>query len=113
MTKKIEDNGPELIPGKSYKYRGDYVYYFVGFNDKGQAVFCQGNNPFILDKDLFTNLVEYKEPKRGTVWLNIASTGTYGEAWASKTIADMHQYNSIGLERLACIEVPWVEGQGI
>lgn len=57
---------------------------------------------------------EYKEPLKGTRWMNVYS-GADGNIFTStretKEQADRNRYFSA--TRIACIEVPWVEGQGL
>lgn len=58
---------------------------------------------------------EYVEPKKGTVWVNIYKTGSTTDSrnFSCRQDAD-EQSNYLGVgNRLACVEVPWTEGQGL
>ena len=103
----------KLEVGKKYvtNYGNGEPFIVVAVTE--QWVICTRNNgkrEFIhpISNDFVVRSVEYKEPKRGTVWLNvypdcIVITHT------TRDIAD----SRAGPNRIACIEVPWVEGQGI
>ena len=52
---------------------------------------------------------EYKEPQSGTVWINIYPPGQGSLAYKTRENADTSSLAA----RIACIEVPWVEGQGL
>lgn len=61
-------------------------------------------------RDYRKNYVEYIEPKKGTVWVNVYDYGCGTPAChLTRGAADLYA----GKNRLACVEVHWVEGQGL
>lgn len=60
----------------------------------------------VITEEIFAYVTEYKEPKKGVVWVNIYRDGCI----SYRNLEAANQYSS---GRIACIEVPWVEGQGL
>lgn len=116
----------DFIPGKIYVAVTGYKWSYIG------------PNPVKIDQGFFLNLdgiksnmnnskeeihsysytawpwKEYKKPRKGTRWINIyssASGNIFTSTWETKEQANRHLYSSA--TRIACIEVPWVEGQGL
>jgi hypothetical protein len=60
-------------------------------------------------------VAEWKEPAKGTVWVNInRNDNRLKDIWASapyETKAEADERSSS--IRIACIEVPWTEGEGL
>jgi len=111
----------DFVVGKIYTLdKNPTRYYYVGPNliDLYEGIF----------QNIFSNTVysflyesynyewkEYKEPRKGTRWMNVYSypdgciyTNTFKTKKEAET--DGRLINTI---KLACIEVPWVEGQGL
>lgn len=67
----------------------------------------------VVDKDGYPTtlnvekLTEYKEPKKGSCWVNIHPIGP--TSYDTRENADYWS----GSHRLACIEVKWTEGEGL
>lgn len=57
----------------------------------------------------FKDFQEYKEKKKGTFWVNIYNDGWGGVPQSSRRAADEHNNG----HRIACVEIPWEEGQGL
>lgn len=57
----------------------------------------------------FKDFQEYKEKKKGTFWINVYNDGWGGIPQSSRLKADKQNNGS----RIACIEIPWEEGQGL
>lgn len=55
---------------------------------------------------------EVVEPKTGTVWVNIYPLNGR-RSFSSKLGADIYKETERDGVRIACIEVPWTEGQGL
>lgn len=103
--------------GKTYT-TGDYsitrVFTCFGFDKEGWAVLATGDNPsgkfsILVPPQNFKNYVEYKEPRKGTVWVNIYD----GMSGLHSTRDSADRCAAVATGRLACVEVPWVEGQGL
>jgi len=54
---------------------------------------------------------EVVEPKTGTLWLNVQGPDSNWDHGLYYTRKDADKYAMPG--RIACIEVPWTEGQGL
>ncbi len=82
-------------------YEDGDAEYFIYVNHVGM---CYENGyPSRLD------IINVPAPKRsGTVWVNVYEGGVC-EVHNSRNIAD----SEAGKNRLACVEVPWTEGQGL
>lgn len=105
----------ELTPGKQYLINGGpHPVVFVGFLSNGDRVIegYVSKTPHVVPSDRV--LTEYVEPKKGKVWLNVYDSGATSvyrhRDDADRTAsADFHINNP----RIACVEVDWVEGQGL
>jgi hypothetical protein len=89
------------------------IYTEIGKTPKGLIVFSLESRPGKEDVTCLEpamvaqEMIEYHEPKKGTVWVNIYSA--WGYTHESRALADQ----LASTHRLACVEVPWVEGQGL
>lgn len=94
--------------GKKYKSEASGIIFLcVAIDIDGKAIFKNPNHGNLFYVYPMGTYTEYKEPKRGTVWVNIYENASF--AFRTKDGADRHSSS----ERLACVEVPWVEGQGL
>ena len=108
----------EFVPGEIYYVDTNrrIKYYYVGPNNlvKDQGVFQEISSgiTYIWRYESPTyEWKEYKESRKGTRWMNVYENDAvefYSTTFASKSDADSCKTN-----RIACIEVPWVEGQGL
>jgi hypothetical protein len=78
-------------------------------NGKAAVVWSDHGSDFCSMINRLNDYQEYKEPRKGTFWVNVYSDGI-GTTHKTKEIALAAAY--IG-NRLACVEVPWIEGQGL
>ena len=103
-----------------YSKKGSiYLYEKIGTNSAGLFVlsfeYNHPDNPkyssCLVEPATFeAEFKEYKEPRKGTFWLNIGPDGVVVYKWSSRALADA----AVSVRsRIACIEVPWVEGQGL
>lgn len=110
----------DFIPGKIYIAVTECKWSYIG------------PNPVKIDKGFFLNLdnikeeirshsytawpwKEYKEPRKGTRWMNVYSSEDgiiFTSTWETREMADRNSY-VVNHTRIACVEVPWVEGQGL
>lgn len=98
----------EFEVGKKYKHQVvDRIATCIAFTSRGQPVLEWDDNGIVHSDVVPYYWSEYKEPKRGTVWINIYKN--MAMPYNSKEHANRFSDPS----RLACIEVPWVEGQGL
>lgn len=83
-------------------------YAFVdGVGGKG---FIRGNS-WVIVPSAFHLWKEYKEPQKGVFWVNVYSAGSRSGAVGHLTRQEAD--NAANGNRIACVEVPWVEGQGL
>lgn len=111
----------DFVVGKIYSTdMNNSRYYYVGPNPimPNQGIF-QGFDSCITHSFLYESSAyewkEYKKPRKGTRWMNVYSypdgciyTNTFATLDEAET--DGRLINTI---KLACVEVPWVEGQGL
>lgn len=107
----------DFIVGKIYESK--YVYYYVGpsLTNTFNGIFQRKDYPdknSLHEISFSCNWKEYKEPRKGTRWMNVHSGedgNIFTSTWETKEQADRNRYFSA--TRIACVEVPWVEGQGL
>lgn len=96
------------------------VYTCYGINTDGDAI-CEVERhdgekiAKLVEKQEFKFFTEYKEPRKGTVWVNVyidSKDKIHHVSHESRYLANVSA-NSCTFKRIACIEVPWVEGQGL
>ena len=107
----------DFVVGKIYTLdKNSTRYYYVGpnlinrFEGIFQNIFSNTIYSFLYESSAY-EWKEYKEPRKGTRWMNVYENDVVGfcfVVFASKSDADSFKTN-----RIACIEVPWVEGQGL
>lgn len=78
----------------------DNAYYF--HHSDGRFV-CSSSTENGIDI-----VSEWEEPRRGEIWVNIHSDNS-SFTWDSRKAADQQQDE----DRIACVRVEWVEGQGL
>ena len=84
-----------------------YAFTCVAYN-KDEPIFQNTSGGYIgLKTFKLKGLIPLSEKKSGTVWVNVYET--FSVTYHNKN--DAEKYKSQG--RLACVEVPWVEGQGL
>ncbi len=106
---KIRGGGQAHILGVREDGVGDYqaVGYIVGDMDNSAEAWTMEGRYFSGVGESSVDLIEeWKEPKRGTVWVNVYP-GPCWDVYPHKIEADCGALSS----RLACIRVDWVEGQ--
>ncbi len=71
------------------------------------------NNPrrdIIIPKEQLYHYIEYREKKKGTIWVNIYPPSRVGMiGHITRSLAD----EQAGPSRVACIQIEWEEGQGL
>lgn len=98
----------ELTPGKKYLLRNEAEpLVFIGKMTNDALVFEIESS--IVTRNYYDVVKEYVEPKKGKVWLNIYAIGSAGYVYTSKNTAD----RNANIGRIACVEIDWVEGQGL
>jgi len=109
--------------GKKYisSYCPGWIYECLGFMDNGDAILYSKKENirdcinYAKPEDLNNKLYEeYKELKKGTIYLNICENNIYPYHnniyfYHNKDKAD----RNAGPDRLACIKVDWTEGEGL
>jgi hypothetical protein len=105
--------------GKKYRHNitNDTIYTCLVILPSGSAVVSWDQSVYpagesIIFKEQFRFYEEYVEPKKGTVWINIYENIAPSHPFASRQSADLSA-SAISWKRIACIEVPWTEGQGL
>jgi hypothetical protein len=101
---------------KNMQHRQDAVVYTeIGPSPKGDIILISTTERgdelacVLAPSYVAKNMIEYHEPRKGTLWLNIYSpTETY--VHYSKPSEAKH---AGGMKPIAQIKVPWVEGQGL
>lgn len=94
--------------------RSDLVTYPVlGYIDgePSNRVWTMSGRSDIHAENHFDLISEWKEPRKGEVWVNIYTTDQVTNH-THATREDADHAASYG-NRLACVRVPWVEGQGL
>lgn len=113
-----------FVLGKIYSkiYKADssnQKYYYIGpnliFSNQGifQRIPTGDTYSFPYESSAY-EWKEYKESRKGTRWMNVYSSligNIYTATHETKEQADRILQN--GKQRIACVEVPWVEGQGL
>lgn len=103
--------------GKKYRYLIGDIFDCIFVTPKGHPVMKS-----VEDKSegLFTygfeNWKEYVEPRSGTVVVNVYVKNEeiwYGACHLTREQADKTAEGLNRSKRIACVEVPWVEGQGL
>lgn len=77
---------------------------FFRYNRKGK------NTEVTIDNQFFSHYEEYKEPKKGTFWVNVYNEGSLVSCGTREHAVAAPRGAS---KRIACVEVNWVEGQGL
>lgn len=108
---RFHPEGGEKHNGLLYEclYIDERIVLIRSFN-KTNEISCEFTRK--LRERTLQNYREYVEPKRGTVWVNIYvdnAQHTTPQAHSSREVADKC---AVG-HRIACVEVPWTEGQGL
>jgi hypothetical protein len=102
--------------GKTYKTKNtpSYTYTCHGYDEVGNAVLTSvddlnGKHRFavLVQPESFSYYEKYNPPRKGTVWVNVYD----GVSGLHSTRDSAERCAAVG--RLACVEVPWVEGQGL
>ena len=109
----------DFVVGKIYTLdKNSTRYYYVGpnlinrFEGIFQNIFSNTIYSFLYESSAY-EWKEYKGPRKGTRWMNVYSSpigNIYTATHETKEQADRILQNE---QRIACVEVPWVEGQGL
>ena len=111
----------DFVVGKIYTLdKNSTRYYYVGpnlinrFEGIFQNIFSNTIYSFLYESSAY-EWKEYKEPRKGTRWMNVYmynDGSIYSSSFESRRDAD-RDCILINLTKIACIKVPWVEGQGL
>ena len=99
--------------GKKYRFIAHksisctYIYECLYTSPRGQAV-LKRNDDLEFFEGCPSNYEEYIEPRKGSFWINVYASGECGNCYKTKADA-----NAVWVDRIACVEVSWVEGQGL
>lgn len=102
--------------GKKYKHISGDIFDCLFVTPRGHPVMkaVRDNSEGLFTHSL-DNFKEYVEPRSGTRFMNIYDRK--GEIWSgvnpTREQADQFAQGLALSKRIACIEVPWVEGQGL
>lgn len=106
--------------GKKYKHRHGKktIYSCDQKTQTGYLISWWSDSDDVLKEGIITEneehyYVEHKEPQKGTVWLNIYEN-IKGDYWSTcHKDKDVAKHFATQFKRLACVEVPWTEGEGL
>ena len=105
----------DFIVGKVYESR--YVYYYIGPSPTNtfNGIFQRKDDPHknsLHEISFSCNWKEYKEPRKGTRWMNVYSSPR-GDIYTTTYETKENANKLKTMQKIACIEVPWVEGEGL
>lgn len=103
--------GKKYNPHYDGKPKRDVIYECV-YVSGNQFLLKRPDGSLHLSNDMELKYYsEYVEPKKGMVWVNIYGNGSWSFSTKGNADRDASRYG-IG-PRIACVEVPWTEGQGL
>jgi hypothetical protein len=121
-TTKRKLKGSRTMKYKSKNPDDPHIYEYKGTTSLGniilyyQTTYKKIERTFIVTPQEFNiRFKEYKEPRKGTVWVNIQARIYNGQElhWGYVYKTETEADSKATLNRIACVEVPWVEGQGL
>jgi hypothetical protein len=118
--KEIKEEEMKLEIGKQYKTRGGWRAVVVAGPDENSDYLVwhsdiqktlrhlnDGSWKFGYDDRTCDLTEEWKEPRKGTLWVNIYPDNTFC-SFGKKEVADVYKGT-----RIACVKVHWTDGEGL